>query len=62
MLGFIYGMTHYFSEEEQIISSEDVYQRQNMLEFWINAMHYDMDDTLQETEQPRKFSKQVFIG
>ena len=62
MLGFIYGMTHCFSEAEQIISSEDVYQRQNMLEFWINVMHYDMDDTLQETEQPKKFSIQVFIG
>ena len=25
-------------------------------------MHYHMKDTLQETEQPRKFSYQVFIG
>ena len=25
-------------------------------------MHHHMEDTFQETEQPRKFSKQVFIG
>ena len=25
-------------------------------------MHHHMEDTLQETEQPRKFSNQVFIG
>ena len=52
MLGFIYGMAHCFLEEEQIISSEDVYQRQNRLEFWINVMHHHMEDTLQETKQP----------
>ena len=33
-----------------------------MLELWINFMHHHMDDTLQEIEQPRKFSSQVFIG
>ena len=32
-----------------------------MLEFWINAMHHHMNDTLQETEHPKKFSSQVFI-
>ena len=32
------------------------------MEFWINAMHHHMEDTLQETKQPKKFSKQVFIG
>ena len=25
-------------------------------------MHHHMEDTLQETKQPRKFSNQVFIG
>ena len=25
-------------------------------------MHHHMEDTLQETEQPRKFSNQVFIA
>ena len=62
MLGFIYGMTHYFLEEEQIRLLEDVYQRQNKLELWINAIHHHMDDTLQETEQLKKFSSQVFIS
>ena len=33
-----------------------------MLEFWINAMHYHMEDTLQETNNIEKFSSQVFIG
>ena len=32
------------------------------MELWINAIHYHMEDTLQEIEQPRKFSNQVFIG
>ena len=56
MLSFIYGMTHCFLEEEHIRSLEDVYQRQNIVEFWINVMHHHMEDTLQETEQPIKFS------
>ena len=55
-------MTHCFLEEEQIILLEDVYQRQNNLELWINAIHHHMEDTFKETEQPRKFSNQVFIG
>ena len=62
MLGFIYGMTHWFLEEEHIRLLEDVYQRQNKLELWINAIHYHMEDTLQETEQLRKLSSRVFIG
>ena len=61
MPGFIYGMTQCFLEEEHILSSEDAYQRQNTMEFWINVMHHHMEDTFQETEQPRKFSNQVFI-
>ena len=28
----------------------------------INVMHHHMEETLQETKQPRKFSNQVFIG
>ena len=62
MPGFIYGMTHCYLENEQIRLLEDVYQRQNKLELWINAIHHHMEDTLQETEQLRKFSSQVFIG
>ena len=27
-----------------------------------NVMHHHMEDTLQEIEQPIKFSNQVFIG
>ena len=49
-------------EDEHIRLLEDVYQRQNKLELWINVIHHHMEDTLQETEQPRKFSSQVFIG
>ena len=26
-----------------------------MLEFWIDVMHHHMEDTLQETEQPKIF-------
>ena len=62
MIGFIYGMTHCFLEEELIRLLEDVYQRQNKLELWINAIQQHMEDTLQEIENPRKFSSQVFIG
>ena len=50
MIGFIYGMTHCFLEDEHIRSSEDVYHRQNKLELWINVMHHHIEDTLQETE------------
>ena len=62
MLGFIYGMTHCFLEEDHIILLEYVYQRQNKLELWINAIHHHMEDTLQETKQLIKFSSQFFIG
>ena len=62
MLGFIYGMTHCFLEEDHIILLEDVHQRQNKLELWINAIHHHMEDTLQETKQLIKFSSQFFIG
>ena len=62
MLGFIYGMTHCFLENEHIRLLEDVYQRKNKLELWINVIHHHMEDTLQETEHPIKFSSQVFIS
>ena len=55
-------MTHCLLEKEQIRLLEDVYQRQNKLELWINAIHHHMKDTLQETKQLRKFSSQDFIG
>ena len=61
MLGFIYGMTHCFLEEEKIISSKDMYQRKNRLEFWINVMHHHMEDTLQEIEQLKKNSPVRFL-
>ena len=32
------------------------------MELLISVMHHHMKDTLQETEQPRKFSDQVFTG
>ena len=53
MLGFIYRMTHCFLEDEQIKLLEDVYQRQNKLELWINGIHHHMEDTLQETNNPK---------
>ena len=59
---FTYGMTHCYLEEEHIILSKDVYQRQNKLKYYINVMHHHMEDTLQETEHPRKFSSQDFIS
>ena len=62
MQEFIYGMTHYCLEERKIRSSEDVFQKLNKVEFWINFMHHHMEDTLQGIEQPRKFSNQVFIS
>ena len=58
----MYGMTHCFLEEEQIKLLEDVYQRLNKLELWINVIHHHMEYTLQETEQLKKFSSQVFIS
>ena len=58
----IYGMTHCYLEDEHIRSSEDVHQRQNKVKFYINVMHHHMKDTLQEREQPRKLSSQIFIG
>ena len=56
MPSFIYGMAHFFLEEEHIMSLEDVYQRQNKLELLINVIHHHMEDTLEETKQPTKFS------
>ena len=32
------------------------------VELLISVMHHHMEDTLQETEQPRKFSNQVFTS
>ena len=32
------------------------------MELLINVMHHPMEDTLQEKDQPRKFSNQVFTG
>ena len=43
---FIYGMTHCFLEDKQIEFLEDVYQRQNKMELWINIIHHHMEDTL----------------
>ena len=34
----------------------------NMVELLISVMHHHMEDTLQETEQPKKFSNKVFTG
>ena len=53
-------MTHCCLEEGQIKSSEDVYQKLNKVKFCINVMHHHREDTLQETEQPKKFSNHVF--
>ena len=39
-----------------------MYQKHNKVKFLINVMHHYMEDTLQEIEQPIKFSNQVFIG
>ena len=59
---FIFGIIHYFSEEGQIRLSEDVFQKQNKVEFLINVMHHHMEDTFPKREHPIKFSNQVFIG
>ena len=37
-------------------------QKMSKVELLISFMHHHMEDTLQETEQPRKFSNHVFIG
>ena len=55
-------MTHCCLEEGQIKSSEDVYEKLNKVKFFINFMHHHREDTLQETEQPRKFFNQVFTS
>ena len=39
-----------------------VCQKVNKAEFYMNVMHHHMEDILQETKQPIKFSNQVFIG
>ena len=62
MLGFIYGMIHCFLEDEQTKLLEDVYQRQNKLELWINFIHHHMEDTLQKTEQSRKLSSPALLA
>ena len=53
-------MTYYCFEEEHIRLSKDVYQKQNKVKFLINVMHHHMEDTLQETEQPRKILQSGF--
>ena len=55
-------MTHCCLEVGQIRSSEDVFQKMSKVELLISVMHHHMEGTLQETEQPRKFSNQVIIG
>ena len=62
MLDFTYGMTHCFSEDGHIRSSEDECQRLNKMKFYINVMHHHMEDTLEGIEHPKKFSSQVFIS
>ena len=62
MLEYIYGMTHCCVEKGQIILLEDVCQKISKVELLINVMHHHMEDTLQETELPRKFSNQAFIS
>ena len=61
MLAFIYGMTHCFLEDEHIILLEDVYQRLRKMESWINSIDHHMEDTLQETEQPRNVTPQKYL-
>ena len=55
-------MTHYCLEEGHIKLSEDMCQKMSKVELLINVMHHHMEDTLQEKQQPRKFSNKVFIG
>ena len=59
---YIYGMTHCCLKEGQIRSSEHVFQKMSKVDLLISVMHHHMKDTLQETEQPRKFSNPVFTG
>ena len=59
---YIYGMNHYCLKDWQIIFSEDVCQALNKVELLINVMHHHMEDTLEETEQPKKFSNKAFIS
>ena len=37
-------------------------QKVNKARSYMNVKHHHMEDTLQETKQPTKFSNQVFIG
>ena len=39
-----------------------MYQKIIKVKLLINVMHHHMDNTLQETKQPRKFFNQVFTG
>ena len=59
---YIYRMTHCCLEEGQIKSLEDVCQKMSKLELLIKVMRHHMEDTFQETELPKKFSNQAFIG
>ena len=58
----IYEMTHCCLEEGRIGLSRDVYLRLSMLKFYTNVMHHSMEVTLQEIEQPRRFSNQDSIS
>ena len=62
MSEFMYWMTHCCFEEGKIGSSEDVYQKMSKVELLINVMYQHMEGTLQEKEQPRKLSNQVFTS
>ena len=63
MSSFTYGMTHYYFERVQIRLLGDVCKKLSKLKFLIDVMHHYMEDTLQETKQPKKkFSNQVFIS
>ena len=55
-------MTHCCLEDGKIRSSEDVFQKMSKVELLISFMHHHIEGTLQETEQPKKFSNQVFTG
>ena len=34
----------------------------NKVEFYMNVMHHNMEDILQKTKHPIKFSNHIFIG
>ena len=55
-------MTHCYLEEGQTRSSEDVFQKMSKVELLISTMHHHMQGTLQEIEQPKKLTNQVFTG